>query len=141
MSKSPTIEVSAAVIVHNEKVLLAKRHGGHLHDLWEFPGGKLEQDETASSAAERELVEELDIKIIAGNTLLILDHKYPDKSVRLHFVQCSLTEDFAICLEKTRNNKSVGWFIPENFPLTDLCPADKIAAGKIPWEKLITARK
>ena len=136
-----TIDVAAAVIIHDHKVLLAKRRGGYLHNLWEFPGGKLETDESASIAAKRELVEELDINIRARETLLILEHQYPDKNVRLHFVHCFLEEEYAKCLAKTINNPEVDWFVPENFPVADFCPADKIAASKLPWNKLFSSEE
>jgi mutator protein MutT len=136
-----TIDVAAAVIIHDQKVLLARRQCRNLNNLWEFPGGKLEPEETASHAAERELVEELDINIIAGKTLLVLEHEYPDKNVRLHFVLCSLSDQYKECLNKTIENPLVEWFVPENFPLSEFCPADKIAAGKIPWKNILIARK
>ena len=135
------IDVAAAVIVHDCQVLLARREGGALNNLWEFPGGKFESGEAASHAAERELVEELDIRIVAGKTLLVLEHQYPDKLIRLHFVECTLSENFYNCLQKTVTNPIVGWFSPEDFPLAEFCPADKIAAGKLPWKKIITTRK
>lgn len=139
-TQDKSIEVAAAVIVHENKVLLARREGGNLHQLWEFPGGKLEKNENAAEAAVRELNEELDINITAGKTLLTLDHKYPDKLVRLHFVACTLSNCFSACLDKTLANPMVGWFSPENFPLDDFCPADRIAAGKLPWKKIIKTR-
>ncbi|HQB84376.1 MAG TPA: NUDIX domain-containing protein, partial [Candidatus Rifleibacterium sp.] len=61
MQSRKTIEVAAAVLIHDNRVLLAKRRGGHLDNLWEFPGGKLEVGESAEHAAKRELHEELDI--------------------------------------------------------------------------------
>lgn len=136
MSKS-LIDVAAAVIIHRNKVLLAKRRGGYLDNLWEFPGGKLEKDESAAHAAKRELTEELDISIIAGHTMLILEHEYPDKTVRLHFVKCHLSETPEPCLHKTLKNPEVGWFAPGELPLHDFCPADKIAAGHLPWNQII----
>lgn len=141
MINSKAIDVAAAVIVHDNRVLLARREGGDLHQLWEFPGGKLEKGESAAHAAERELVEELDIRIHAGNTLLVLEHQYPDKLIRLHFVACRLTDDHRACLNKTLANPIVGWFVPEDFPLAEFCPADKIAAGQLPWQKIIKSRK
>jgi 8-oxo-dGTP diphosphatase len=83
------IDVAAAIVINKGKFLSAKRLGGYLHNLWEFPGGKLEKYETPKLAAERELEEELGIKAVASETVLVLDYAYPDKSVRLHFVLCS----------------------------------------------------
>lgn len=131
------INVAAAVIVHDRKVLLAKRRGGYLDNLWEFPGGKFEADESAGHAAHRELVEELDIRVTPGQTLLVLEHEYPDKTVRLHFVSCRLSESLDRCLALTAANPEVSWFAPEHFPLGEFCPADRIAANRLPWQQII----
>lgn len=131
------IDVAAAVLVHEAKVLLARRRGGYLDNLWEFPGGKLENDESAEHAARRELVEELDISIVPEKTLLILEHEYPDKTVRLHFVQCRLSDDPHPCFTKTVKNPEVGWFTPGEFPLNEFCPADRIAADHLPWQQIL----
>ena len=131
------INVAAAVLIYKNKVLMAKRHGGYLDNLWEFPGGKLEKNETAQVAIKRELKEELDLNIIPDKTLLVLEHSYPDKTIRLHFVACQ----FALPLEenynKIENNPETGWFIPTQLPLADICPADRIASTNIPWNLLI----
>jgi 8-oxo-dGTP diphosphatase len=136
------IDVAAAVIVHDSSVLLARRKGGYLHDLWEFPGGKLESGETPLSASIREIMEELSIKILPLENLLTLEHSYPDKNVRLHFVSCKIcpTQEKA-AMQIISNNEEVSWFNPEKFPLDDFCPADKIAAEKLEWLKILNLRK
>ena len=136
MPKS-AINVAAAVIIHERKVLLARRRGGYLDSLWEFPGGKFEKDESAGHAAHRELIEELDIKIVTGQTLLVLEHEYPDKTVRLHFVKCRLSDAPDQCLEKMMANAEVCWFAPDDFPLGEFCPADRIAVEHLPWKQII----
>ncbi|HNX74308.1 MAG TPA: (deoxy)nucleoside triphosphate pyrophosphohydrolase [Candidatus Rifleibacterium sp.] len=137
MQSPKTIDVAAAVLIHNHKVLLAKRRGGYLDNLWEFPGGKLEKNESAEHAARRELHEELDISIVPENTLLVLEHAYPDITVRLHFVKCRLTEKPEACIHKTASNPEVGWFTPEQFPLEQFCPADRIAAQQLQWPQIV----
>ncbi len=138
------IEVGAAVVIHSGRVLLARRSGGYLHDLWEFPGGKLEPGETPAEAVERELVEELQLRVVGGEVLLVVDHEYPDKKIRLHFVRCSLLIEEENCgggksgpadgppSERERS----AWFTPDRFPWEEFCPADKAAAERIPWKKL-----
>ena len=60
--KFPVIPVSSGLIIQNNKVLIGMRsesdNGG---GLWEFPGGKIEIDESSENAVIRELSEELDI--------------------------------------------------------------------------------
>ncbi|MFM8444677.1 MAG: Nudix family hydrolase [Methylococcus sp.] len=80
------IEVVAGVIFDSSQRILISRRPYHLHQggLWEFPGGKLEPDETPRVALERELREELDIEVEAATPLITLTHDYPDRRVRLH---------------------------------------------------------
>ena len=60
----PPIRVTAGIIVKDHRVLLAKRAKcSHLGGLWEFPGGKIENGESTVECLQRELEEELLIKI------------------------------------------------------------------------------
>lgn len=137
MRADQPIDVAAAVLVENRKVLLARRRGGYLDNMWEFPGGKLETGESPEAACVRELKEELDIDVEAKKLLLALEHQYPDKTVRLHFVLCSLGEDKNANLSKLSENSETDWFNPDQLPLEDFCPADRIAANNIPWSVII----
>lgn len=57
------IVVSVAVLYQNDKVLLCQRKANARYGLkWEFPGGKIEPNETPFQGLERELFEELSIK-------------------------------------------------------------------------------
>jgi 8-oxo-dGTP diphosphatase len=79
------INVAVGVIINKQKqVLLAKRHD-HLHQggKWEFPGGKVEQNESVTEALIRELKEEVDLDINQTTELMDISHDYPDKHVRL----------------------------------------------------------
>ena len=80
------IHVVAGVIYHPSKqqVLIARRPE-HLHQggLWEFPGGKVAQGESAQQALFRELKEELAIEVNASTPLLCTAHDYSDKPVLL----------------------------------------------------------
>ena len=86
-----TIEVSAALIFHQRKLLIAQRHAGaHLGGLWEFPGGKREPWETFEECLVREIREELGVKISVGELFEEVRHDYPEKSVHLKFFLCEL---------------------------------------------------
>lgn len=79
------VHVAVGVISDGgDKVLIARR-AEHLHQggLWEFPGGKVEIDETVEKALKRELHEELAIDIDEFEPLLTISHDYSDKSVLL----------------------------------------------------------
>jgi len=85
------IEVSAALVFHNGKLLITQRHAGaHLGGLWEFPGGKREENETFEDCLVREIREELGIEISVGGLFEEIAHAYPEKSVRLKFFICKI---------------------------------------------------
>ncbi len=79
------IHVAVATIVNTDKeVLLALRQSHqHLANLWEFPGGKVEADETVYDALKREIQEELAITVVAAKPLLKVFHDYEDRTVLL----------------------------------------------------------
>lgn len=78
------LHVAVGVIIRQQQVLLALRHvKQHQGDRWEFPGGKLELDETAEAALKRELLEELAIEVRACEPFMTLQYDYPERSVLL----------------------------------------------------------
>jgi mutator protein MutT len=85
------IEVSAALIFSDGKLLITQRHAhSHLGGLWEFPGGKREAGETFEQCLIREIREELGVEISVGNLFEEISHDYPEKSVHLKFFRCQL---------------------------------------------------
>jgi len=85
------IEVSAALIFRDGKLLIAQRHAkAHLGGLWEFPGGKREPGETFEECLVREIREELGVEISVEKLFEELTHVYPEKSVHLKFFICKL---------------------------------------------------
>ncbi|MDO3388381.1 Nudix family hydrolase [Gilvimarinus sp. SDUM040013] len=79
------VHVAVGVVMDNQgRILIAKRPD-HVHQggLWEFPGGKVEQGETLIQALDRELFEELDIRVDGALPLIDIIHDYPDKQVHL----------------------------------------------------------
>ena len=85
------IEVSAALIFRDGKLLITRRHArSHLGGLWEFPGGKREAGETFERCLVREIREELGVEISVGELFEEISHAYPEKSVLLKFFICQL---------------------------------------------------
>lgn len=80
-----SVHVAVAVIINNDEEVLISLRPDHVHQggLWEFPGGKVEQGETAETALIRELKEELGIEIQHASPLIRISHNYLDKSVLL----------------------------------------------------------
>jgi mutator protein MutT len=90
---SRIIEVSAALIFHNGKLLITQRHkDSHLGGLWEFPGGKCELGETFEECIIREISEELGIEISVDKLFGDITHAYPKKVVHLKFFICELVK-------------------------------------------------
>jgi 8-oxo-dGTP diphosphatase len=80
------ITIVAVGVIQNaaQEVLIAKRPS-HLHqgDLWEFPGGKVEENETVLQALKRELQEEINIEVQTAMPFMQVTHDYGDKQVLL----------------------------------------------------------
>lgn len=84
------IDVSCAIILNQNKVLVAQRNrNGKLPFKWEFPGGKVEKYETIKESLIREIKEELNIEIEIIEKLSPVEHHYPDFSIRLHPFLCN----------------------------------------------------
>ena len=69
------LEVVCAIIMRDHQVLLCQRAPGkHLAGSWEFPGGKVEEDEETVAALQREIREELACTVEVGEALPALEH-------------------------------------------------------------------
>jgi 8-oxo-dGTP diphosphatase len=79
------LDVAIAVVLREGRVLVARRPSeSHLGGLFEFPGGKIERDESPEAAAARELVEETGLSTVHAEPLTVFLHSYPGRTVRLH---------------------------------------------------------
>jgi A/G-specific adenine glycosylase len=89
--QAPHYLVTAAVIRADGVVLLARRPaGGLLGGLWEFPGGKVDQDETLPECLRREIAEELGVSVSVGREVGVYRHAYTHFRVTLHAFCCDL---------------------------------------------------
>lgn len=76
--------VAAAIVDRDGRVLLTERpQGKHLAGYWEFPGGKIELNETSIEGLEREIFEEIGLHIDHCRPLIDVEHAYAEKTVRL----------------------------------------------------------
>ncbi|HIE42675.1 MAG TPA: A/G-specific adenine glycosylase [Nitrospinaceae bacterium] len=88
---STKIIVSAGVIILRNKVYIQKRKlGGLMGGLWEFPGGKLESEESPEQCLQREIKEELGIAIKIDEKLMTVKHSYTRFHVTLHVFMCKI---------------------------------------------------
>ena len=122
------IEVVAAVIREERKVLITQRLDHvDLPGFWEFPGGKVKTGESLEDALEREIREELGIKIRVCDEFFTTFHEYPTNAVRLHFFNCTIVEGEAQSLEVA----DLRWIDPENLCHYHFPPADAELISKL----------
>ncbi len=79
------IPVVTGLVRRQGKILLGRRPEGSLAGVWEFPGGKIETNESPEKALARELQEELGIESDIGHLRLATTHSYGDTSILLLF--------------------------------------------------------
>ncbi|MHA7840849.1 MAG: 8-oxo-dGTP diphosphatase MutT [Gammaproteobacteria bacterium] len=86
MEKFDNISVAVGIITRNNGDFLVTQRQSHQHlaGYWEFPGGKVEKEETVLQALQRELQEELDIVVKEATPFMVVNHTYCDKAVSLH---------------------------------------------------------
>lgn len=132
------VHVAAAVIRGIDgKILLARRADTqHQGGLWEFPGGKLEAEESVAMALARELREELGIEVVSARPLIKVQHDYPDKQVLLDVWEVSAFTGEPHGVE----GQPIEWVTARdllNYPFP-AANAAIVAAARLPGEYLIT---
>lgn len=116
-----TILVAAGVLEREGRILATRRkRGSHLEGHWEFPGGKIEPDESPEECLVRELAEEIGVRVRPRKILEVVFHRYPEKSVLLLFYRCDLLEGEPRAIECDE----VRWVALEDLPSLDWAPAD-----------------
>ena len=132
------VHVVAAVISNSKgDVLIAKRPDDkHQGGLWEFPGGKLEQDETREQGLARELKEELGITVEHCQPLIRFRYDYPDKSVLLDVWRVDGFSGKAYGEE----GQATAWVSPDDFDNYDFPLANRpiITAARLPDRYMVT---
>lgn len=115
------IEVVGAVIVKDGTVLCTQRgDNGNLPLMWEFPGGKIEPDESSEQALEREIREELQCAIEVGEKITTTVHEYDFATISLTTFYCTLLEGSPRMTE----HSAMTWLCPTDLPTLDWAPAD-----------------
>ena len=114
--------VAAGILCDAEgRVLIAERlGGGPFHGLWEFPGGKILQQESAVEALSRELAEELGIEVVACASFMRLRHEYDDRIVSIEFF---IVSDW-VSEPVGREGQALRWVPRERLDAGELLPAD-----------------
>ncbi len=130
MEATPPVPVVCAIIVRDERIMLAQRPPDKkLGGLWEFPGGKVEVGELAEAALHRELQEELGCSVRITQTLTPFVHAYEWGSIELIPFVCELTADSPE--PHAHEHTELVWVEREQLNDYDLAPADVPLVGAL----------
>ena len=121
-----TIEVVAALIEKNGTVLATQRGYGKFKGKWEFPGGKIKENEDQEAALIREIKEELNADIDVIDFLNTVECDYPEFHLIMHTYICNLRNEieFVKHNEEELEHDNMVWLEKEDLDLLDWLPAD-----------------
>ena len=125
---SDIVKVTAAILVKNNKIIIAKRGpDDKLANKWEFPGGKIEIDETPEQCLKREMKEEFDIDVSVGEYLGSSIYHYDHISIELMAFR-TYWEDGEIDL---KDHDEFKWISLEQLSGFDFALADRVFVEKL----------
>ena len=129
-----TVQVVAAVLVDRGRVFATQRGYGPWKDFWEFPGGKIEPGETPEEALVREIREELDTEIRAGEKLLQVEYDYPDFHLSMGGYLCAVVSGRLTLKE----HESARWLAAAELDQVHWLPADLQVVSLLREKKLLS---
>lgn len=115
-----TLNVVAAIIKKDNQILATKRGYGEFINMWEFPGGKIEPNETKEEALIREIKEELDCTIETTKFALDLEYQYPTFYLKMSCFEAEITEGTPKLLE----HNDARWLTKDELNDVNWIPAD-----------------
>ena len=127
MKNEKTVRVVAAIIVHEDKIFATQRGYGDFKDGWEFPGGKIEENETPQEALVREIKEELDTEIEVGELLDTVEYDYPKFHLSMDCFICTIKSGDLVLKE----HEAAKWLTKETLDSVDWLSADQELVEKV----------
>lgn len=126
-----TVRVVAAVICDSieekKKIFSTARGYGDLKGGWEFPGGKIEENETAKEAVIREIHEELGATVRVGDMIDTIEYDYPTFHLSMDCFWCEVVSGELKLLEA----EDAKWLTKDELDSVDWLPADITLIDKI----------
>ena len=113
-----------ALVDPDHRVLLTQRpEGKHMAGLWEFPGGKMEPNETPEACVIREAEEELGIDVTANclAPLTFASHAYDEFHVLILLYVCRIWDGVPV----GREHQALRWLAPRDMATYPMPPADR----------------
>lgn len=117
-----TVNVVAALIINQDKVLATQRGYGEFKDGWEFPGGKIEPGETPEQAIKREIREELATDIRVEQPLTTVEYDYPSFHLSMECFICKVERGNPTLLE----HEAARWLSYDELDDVEWLPADQL---------------
>ncbi|MEP2937628.1 MAG: (deoxy)nucleoside triphosphate pyrophosphohydrolase [Gilvibacter sp.] len=115
------IKVACGIIKNSGKYFLCRRGPSKTFSgFWEFPGGKVENNETPEDALKRELIEELNMKVEILNCFTTVNYDYDTFKIELIAFSCNYVDSTINMIDHDR----VEWLDLEQLSLKKLTPAD-----------------
>jgi len=127
MNEKKIVRVVAAIIIRDNKVFATQRGYGEFKDGWEFPGGKIEVNETPQEALIREIKEELNVEIDVNELLHTVEYDYPKFHLSMDCFLCSITSGKMVLKE----HEAARWLNKESLDSVEWLPADLGLIDKI----------
>lgn len=121
------VNVVAAIIKKDDKIFATQRGYGEFKDGWEFPGGKVEENETPEEAIVREIKEELNTTIKVDKYLDTIEYDYLKFHLSMKCYMCSIVEGHLDLLEA----EDARWLTIDTIDTVDWLPADLLLIDKI----------
>ncbi len=121
------VRVVAAVIRNGDQVFATQRGYGDYKDWWEFPGGKVEPEETPQEALIREIEEELKTRIGVDEFLLTVEYDYPQFHLSMDCFWCHVEEGHLTLLE----HEAAKWLPIDALRQVNWLPADIMVVEEI----------
>ena len=122
-----TINVVAALIVHDGKIFATQRGYGEWCGWWEFPGGKQEPGEAPEDALVREIREELATEIEVDELLTTVEYDYPKFHLTMYCYLCTIISGDLSLLE----HEDARWLAIDELDSVKWLPADKDVIEKL----------
>lgn len=115
-----TLNVVAAIIKKDNQILATKRGYGEFINMWEFPGGKIEDGETKEDALVREIKEELDCIIKPVMFARDIEYTYPTFHLKMSCFEAVIVEGTPKLLE----HNDARWLTKDQLGSVNWIPAD-----------------
>ena len=130
-----TVNVVAAIIKQDDKILATQRGYGDFAGGWEFPGGKIEQGETPEDAIVREIHEELEATIAVDSLVTVVDYDYETFHLHMHCFLCHASNG----VFELHEHMAARWLDASSIDTVEWLPADEQVVDAIKNQGILPA--